>query len=181
MRQTASAQNHRIRPNKTIFSDVDWLRRLPAGFEINAVGHELRTKSGQGREGPDAHPRGAIDQMPATDSGVRFQNELRFTVQLMGEMATAPTRKTGEPVQLSDNRVGAEMEQIDIFANVQVSDARVLFHDQAAGTNPGESNSTGGMDRIAELFFEQAAACRPWQQQRQKHGQFLQHAGASER
>ena len=181
MRQTAPAQDHRIRPNKTVFSDFDRFRRLPAGFEIDAVGNELRTKSGEGRECANAHTRSAVDQMPAADSGVRFKNELRLSAQLMGEMATAPTWKTGDPVQLSDNRVSAEMQQVDVFAKGQVSDARVLFHDQAAGTNPGESDSTGGMNRIAELLFEQAASRRPRQQERQDHDQFLQHAGASER
>ena len=166
MRQTAPAKDHGIRPNKTVFSDFDWLRRLPAGFEIDAVGNELRTKSGQGREGADAYTRSAVDQMPATDSGVRFENELRLSVRLMGEMTAAPTRKTGDPVQLSDNRVSAEMQQVDVFTKSQMSDARVLFHDQAAGTNPGESNSTGGMNRVAELFFEQAASRRPRQQER---------------
>ena len=73
------------------------------------------------------------------------------------------------------------MQQVDVFAKGQVSDARVLFHDQATRTNPGKSDSAGGMDRIAELLFEQAAPRRPRQQQRQEHGQFLQHAGASER
>ena len=98
MRQTAPTEDHRIRPNETVFSDFDWLRRLPARFEIDAVSDELRTKSGQGRECTDAHARGAVDQMPATDSGVRFKNKLGLSVRLMCEMPAAPAGETGDPV-----------------------------------------------------------------------------------
>src|SRR5213593_2224961 len=62
-----------------------------------------------------------------------------------------------------------------------MSDARVLLHDQATRTNPGETDSAGGMNRIAELGFEQPTPGRPRHQDRQEHCQFLQHAGASER
>lgn len=98
MWQTAPAEDYRIRPNETVFSDFDWLRRLPAGFEIDAVGDKLRTKPGQGRECADAHTCGAVDQMPATDSGVGFKNKLGLSVRLVCEMAAASTGKARDPV-----------------------------------------------------------------------------------
>ena len=98
MGQTTPAEDHRIRPNETVFSDFDWLRRLPAGFEIDAVGDELRTKSGQGRERANAHTCGAVDQMPATDSSMGFKNKLGLSIRLMRKMAAAPAGKARDPV-----------------------------------------------------------------------------------
>src|SRR2546423_10851886 len=65
MRENASAQDHRISPGETVFADLDWLRRLPAGVEIDAVSEQLRTEPADGGERADPHPRGAIDQVPA--------------------------------------------------------------------------------------------------------------------
>ena len=88
-------------------------------------------------------------------------------VGLMREMAAASDGKAGDPVQLADNRVLAEMEQIDVPAYRQMSDARLFLHNQTARTNPRETDSACGMNRITEQAFQQMAPRRPRQQHRQ--------------
>src|SRR3984893_12158391 len=104
-----------------------------------------------------------------------------MSIRLVREMATASAGKTGDPIQLPNNGVRAEMKEFDIFADREMSDAGFFFHDQAARTNPCQSDPTGGMNRIAELLFENVAPRRPRQQDRQEHQESIQHAGVSER
>ncbi len=102
-------------------------------------------------------------------------------IGLMREMPATAGGKSGDPIQLANDGVGAEMKQIDVLANRKVSNARIFFHDQAARSDPGQADPAGRMNDIAELFFEDAAPRRPRQQDRQEHEQVFQHDGASER
>ena len=111
MRQRTPAEQDRVRPGKTIFTDVDRFGGLAAGREIDAVAEQLGTEPTNGGEGADAHPGRTINQMPAADAGVPFQNQLRAPVRLMSEMpALRAAGKTGDPVQLPDDGVGAEVK-----------------------------------------------------------------------
>ncbi len=73
------------------------------------------------------------------------------------------------------------MEQIGTFANREMPDARVLFHDEVPRTNPGEADVARGMNRIAELVHEKAPAQSPGKQNREEHRDVFQHVGARER
>src|SRR6202521_109987 len=181
MRQRAPAEYDSVRAGKAVFADVDRLRRLPARGEINAMGEELRAKSADGGEGADAHSRGAIDQMAAADSGVGLDDQLRPPVRLMREMPARAARKTGDPIQLADDGVRAEMQEIDVLAEREMPDAGMLFHDEPARENPGEADVAGGMNGIAELFLEKRPPQRPRQQERKKHQELFHHAGARAR
>ena len=83
-------------------------------------------------------------------------------------MAARSAGKTGDPIQLPDNRVRAEMEQIDVLAKREVSDPRTFFHHEFSRENPGEPDVARRMDGITELLFEERAAQTPWQQKRKK-------------
>ena len=123
MRENAAAEEDRVCPGERILSDVDRLGGLPVGGEIDAVGEQLGTKPANGSEGAYAHPRRAIDEVAAADSGMAFHDQLGLPVGLMREMATGAAWKTGNPVKLSDNGVGAEVEQVDVLADSQMANA----------------------------------------------------------
>jgi len=95
---------------------------LPAGVEIDAVGQELRTKPADRRERANPHARSAIKQVPLLMPACRSTIQLRPAVGLVREMATRSAGKTGDPIQLPDNRARAEMEQIDVLAKREVTD-----------------------------------------------------------
>ena len=154
MRESAASEDDGIRAGKTIFADIDRLRGLAAFRQIDAVGDELRAKSSHGSEGADAHPRRAIEQMPAGDRGMPFHQEFRTPVGLMREVPAGAAGETGNPIQLPDRRVRAEMKKVDILAEGEMPDARTFFHDETARQNPGKTDAAAGMDRIAELFLE---------------------------
>ena len=96
------------------------------------------------------YPRRAIDQMSAADAGVGFDDQLRVPVGLMREVPAVATGKSGNPVQSPNDGVGAEMEEIDVLAQGEMPDARMLFHNETARENPGETNVTGRMNGITE-------------------------------
>lgn len=146
VRQTAPAKHYAVCPGETVFADVDRFGGLPAGFEIDAMRDDLRSKSTDGGKRADAHTRGAIDEMPAAYPRMCLDDQLRAPVRLMREMPARPRGKAGNPIQLSDNGVSAEMQQVDVLANGKVPDAGVLFHDQAARKNPAEADAAAGMD-----------------------------------
>src|SRR4051794_7868655 len=77
MRQAAAAEDDRCSAEKAIFSDVDRLRRLPAPFQVDAVGDELRTKSRDRAKSTDPHARRAINEVPAADAGLALHDQLR--------------------------------------------------------------------------------------------------------
>ena len=128
------------------YHQVALLDLLPAGFEIDAMSDELRSKSGDVGKRPDAHLRGAIDQMPAADRGVGPDDQLGLPVRLMGKMPARARGETSDPVQLSHDGVGSEMEQVDVLAKIKMPDARVLLHDQASWKNPAEADTATGMN-----------------------------------
>ena len=70
MRKRAAAEQHGVRADETVVTDVDRLRRLSILREIDAVRDDLRTKARDRRERANPHTRGAIDEMPAADPGV---------------------------------------------------------------------------------------------------------------
>src|SRR2546423_989718 len=181
MRENAAAEHDGIRSGETVFANVDRLRGLPAGVEIDAVGKQLRAKSTDGGKRADPHPRGAIDEMPAADPRMLFDDQLRATLRLVGEMPAWPAGKTSDPVELSDDGVRAEMKQIDVFAEGQMTDAGALFHHKFSRKNPGESDAARRMNRITELFFEERAAQTPRQKKRENPEQRLHAAAPSDR
>src|SRR5687767_1633312 len=122
MRQSASAQDDRIGSGETVFADLDRLGGLPACFEIDAVGQQLRTKSADRGERADAHPRGAIDQMPAAYASVSFDDQLRAPIGLMREVPARPAGEPSDPIKLADDGVRAQMEKVDVFAEREMPD-----------------------------------------------------------
>ena len=110
------------------------------------MGDELGAESTDCSKGANPDPRGAINQMPATDPRVSFDDELRPAVRLVGEMSAWPARKPGNPIQWADDRVRAQMEEIDILAHREMADTRTFFKNQTARENPGKSDMTIGMN-----------------------------------
>ena len=74
MRENASAEEDRVRPGKGILANLDRLGGLPASGKIDTVSEQLGAKPADGGERADAHPSRAIDQMPAADAGVSFDD-----------------------------------------------------------------------------------------------------------
>ena len=99
----------------------------------------------------------------------------------MGEVPARSARKTGDPIELADDGVRAQMEQIDIFAQRQVADARAFLHDEAPWKNPGEPDATGRMNRVTESFFQERTAQSPGQEERKKTEQRFHAAAPSDR
>src|SRR5437763_516656 len=166
MGENAAAENDGIRSRETVFANLDRLRGLAANGEIDAVGEQLRTKAADRREGADPHARRAINQMPAANAGMPFYDQLRAPPRLVRKMPARAAGETGDPVQLPDNRVRAEMEQIDTFAKGEVTDPRAFFHHEFSRENPGETDVARRMDGITELLFDEGATQPPRQQQR---------------
>src|SRR5437764_410230 len=110
MRENAPAENDGIRSRETVFANLDRLRGLATSGEIDAVGEQLRPKAADRRERADSHARRAINQMPAADAGMPFYDQLRATLRLVRELQARAAGETGDPIQLPDNRVRAEME-----------------------------------------------------------------------
>ena len=110
VRENAASEHDRVSAGEAVITDLDRLGRLSAGTEIDAVGEQLRAKAGDGGEGANADPRRAIDQMPAADACMPFQNKLRAPVGLMSEMTARAAGKTGDPIELADDGVRAEMK-----------------------------------------------------------------------
>jgi len=181
MQKDGSAEHDRVRPGKTVFADVDRLRRLPTSIEIDGVSEQLRAKTANGGKRADPDPRRAIDQVPAADSGVALHNQFRPALRLMRKMPARAARKSGDPIQLPNDGVRAEMKQVDILAKRQVTDARAFFHDEFFRENPGEPDPAGGMDRITELLFEKRTAEAPGQEQGQEAEKRFHAAAPSER
>ena len=181
MRQAAPAQQDRFGAEKAIFANLYRLGRLPSSRQIDAVSDELGAEARHRGESADPHPRGAIDEMAAADSRMPFQNQFRPPLWLVREMPAGTRRKSGDPIQLPDDGVRAEMKQIGTFANREMPDARLFLHDEVPRKNPGKADMARGMDRIAELMREKAPAQSPGKQDRQEHRDVFQHVGASER
>ena len=110
MRENAAAENDGIRSRETVFANLDRLRGLAASGEIDTMGEQLRTKAADRRERADPHARRAINQMPAADAGMPFYDQLRTAPRLVRKMPARAAGETGDPIQLPDNRVRAEME-----------------------------------------------------------------------
>jgi hypothetical protein len=123
-----------------------WLGGLPASCEIDAVRDELRPKAADRGERADAHTRGAVDQVPAANPRMGFHDQLGPPVRLMCEVPARARGETCDPIQLSDDCVGSEMQQIYVLAQSEVPDAGILLHDQAPRKNPAEANVTAGMN-----------------------------------
>ena len=102
-------------------------------------------------------------------------------VRLVGEVPAWPAWKTGNPIELADDGVRAQMEQVDIFAQRQVTDARAFLHDEAPGKNPGKPDATGRMNRVTELLFQEPTAQSPGQEERKKTEQRFHAAAPSDR
>src|SRR5688572_31740335 len=168
MRQNAAAQDDRIRPGKAVFADLNRLGSLAACVQIDGVGEQLRTKSADRGERADAHAGGAVEEMPAAYASVILDDQLRAPVRLMREMPARPGRESGDPIELADDGVRAQVEKVEVLAQGQMPDARAFFHNQAAWENPGQPDVAVWMNRIAELLFQERAPHPPRQQQRNK-------------
>src|SRR3977135_301183 len=110
MRQSAAAEHDGVRSGETIFADVDRLRCLTARVEIDAVSEELRAKTANRRECADANSRRATDKMATGDGSVHFDDQFGPAVWQVSEMPARAAGKTGDPIQLADDGVRAEME-----------------------------------------------------------------------
>lgn len=122
VRQSAAAEHDGIRAGEAVVANVDWLGRLPAGREINTMSEQLGTKSADGGERANPHPRCAIDQMTATNPGVLFHDQFGPPLWLVSKMPARAAGKPGDPVELPDDSVRTEMEQVDVFAQREVAD-----------------------------------------------------------
>ena len=78
-------------------------------------------------------------------------------------------RITGDPVSASDGCVRFQVQQIDVFAKRQVTDAAPFFHDQARRQDPGKANPAGGVNLVSESCFEKRPAKMRWQAHAQEH------------
>src|SRR2546423_3099697 len=119
--------------------------------------------------------------MPAADAGLPFYDQLGPPVRLMREMPAWAAGKTGDPIELANDGVRAEMKKIDVLAKRQVTDARSFFHHQPAGKNPSEPDTARWVDRIAELLLEEGSAEAPRQEKREESEQGFHAAAPSER
>jgi hypothetical protein len=73
----------------------------------------------------------------------------------MPEMAAFATGKTGDPIQLSDDGMRAEVKQVDVLAEREMTYTRALFHDEAARENPGKTDIAVRMNGEAKLSFQE--------------------------
>ena len=74
VRQCTAGQQHTVGSDKAKIANSDWRRRLPILLEIDAMGKNLRLKSGHGGEVADRDRVRAIDEMPMGNGGVFAQN-----------------------------------------------------------------------------------------------------------
>src|SRR5690349_8791186 len=109
VRKATATQDHAVGPDKAVFSYLDRLGRLAGRFQIDAMRKQLGAETGNGSKRADAHPGGAINQVTAANSRMRLKNQFRMAVRLMREVSAFSGGKAGDPVQLSDNRVSAEL------------------------------------------------------------------------
>ncbi len=156
VRQDAAAEHDGIGPGETVVPDVDRFGGLATRGQINRVGEQLGAEPANRREGADSHPRSAIDQVPAADSGMPFHDQFRLPLRLMSEMTARTTWETRDPVQLANNGVRTEMKKIDVLAESEMTDPRTFFHDEAPRKNPGETDPARRMDRVTKLFFQES-------------------------
>ena len=173
MRQARTAQENDLRSEKAVLADLDWLGRLPARGQVNAVSDELGTETGKRAESANPHLRRAIDKMAAADPRMLFKDQLRPPLRLMGKMPGMAGRKTGNPIQLPDDCVRVEVKQIRAFANREMSDPGMFLHDEAARKNPGQPDAAGRVQRIAKSSFEEAPAPFPRKEEREEHGELI--------
>src|SRR4051794_26469351 len=141
---------------------------------------QLRAESRERGICADSYPRRAINEVPAADTGMSFDDQLRAPIRLMCEMPAAAERKTGDPIKLTDNGVRTDMQQVDVLADGEVADSAVLFHHESVWKNPRQPNVARRVDGVAKLPLEQPPPHRPGQHGRQQHQKFLQHVAPSD-
>jgi hypothetical protein len=61
------------------------------------------------------------------------------------------------------------MEERNVFANRQIANAGVRVEHETLGKNPRQTDATGRIQRIAEVFLEEPPPHLPWQKQRNEH------------
>ena len=129
----------------------------------------LRPKAGKGRKFADRDGVRAIDQVPMGYGGMFAENELWLAIGFLREMAGWTRRKSGNPIAVSNRCVGFEMQKRNVFAESEIPDRRVFFHDQSLRKDPGESDPAGRVNGVAELFFEKAPPHFPGKQHADEH------------
>ena len=168
----AAAKDNAVRPDEAIIPNLYRLRCLPTLFDVNAVGHDLRLKPGDRTEFPDRDRIRAVYEMPMSDGGMLTDNQLRTAIRLLCKMPRRAERKASNPVAATDHRVGFEMKQIQSFAERQMINPGVLFHDETRRIDPRETDPRGWMNLIAELFLQKRTAHFPRQKTTQEHEKF---------
>jgi hypothetical protein len=119
--------------------------------------------------------------MPAANSGMGLNDELGSPVWLVREMPALAAGEAGDPIQLTDDGMCAEMEQIDIFTESEVSYSGVFLHDQTARKNPSQADTATWVDRKAKLLLEQRASHPPGEKDRQEHEKMFHQTDARDR
>src|SRR2546423_3751672 len=103
-----------------------------------------------------------------------------MSILLVSKMAAGGAgRKTGDPVQLPDDSMRADVKQIDVLAKREVTDARIFFHDQSFRENPGKTDRRTGVNSKAELVLQERPPPRPRKKQTEKHQQAFHRATSS--
>lgn len=121
VRQNAASEQDRVSPGETVFPDVDRLGCLTTGGEVDGVSEQLGPEAADCRESADSDARRAINQVPAADTGMLFNNELRVSIGLVSEVAAGTAWEPRDPVQLADDRMPTEVQEIDILAESKVA------------------------------------------------------------
>ncbi len=153
IRESRAPQHDAICSDKTVVAYPDGLGSLTVSRDVDAVGHDLRLKTGHRAEFANGDRVRAVDEMTMSDGGVLAHDQLRFAIRFLGEMARRPEWKTGDPVAAADHRMSFEMEEVEAFAKGQMINATPLFHDQARRIDPGETDAAGRMDFVTELLL----------------------------
>jgi hypothetical protein len=107
------------------------------------------------------------------DGGMFAYDEFRPAIGLLREVWRWPKRKTGDPIAASNRRVCLQMQEIDVLANGEMTNATAFLHDQSRWTNAGEADPAAWVNFVVELFFQKRAPHPPGEKQAQEHENFF--------
>lgn len=140
IRQPASAEQYAICADETVISDAHRGRGLAIFLDVDAVGDDLRLKSGKGCELPDRYGIRAIDQVAVGDGRMFAEDQLRLPLFLLREVAGWAEWKTSDPIATANCGVSFQVKKINVLAHSEMIDAAAFFHDEARWKNPGKAN-----------------------------------------
>lgn len=180
IRQHAATKNHAVATHKAVRTYGDRLTVLAVLLQVDGMGEELGVIAGNGGEGPDRDPIGAIDMMVLGNGGMIAQQEFAATLGLVGEVERIGTAgKTGDPVAPPDGGHVPEFQQIEVDRDSQGIDPGPGGHAQLTRVNPSQTDAgivvklvtkqplqkgafeAPGQDRDCELAQRTREASRP--------------------